>query len=126
MANFEISCDEVTVSNWSRSSNKLTMSFDADEDDILEEVSDSEITYYAATKLLSEVIDSADAADVLNEFSWSDVKDHFQEDIISEACAYEDQILEEIGWYKIKEHFQDEIDALASEIAQDLVDRGVE
>jgi hypothetical protein len=127
MSNIEITCDEVTISKSPIVRDEVTVLLcGIRDDDILNEFKKDDIASYASDNCLSEVIDYSDDSEVLSEFSWDDVKAHFITEIIDELAGLEDTVLEEIGWSVVKEHFADNIDALATEIAHDMVERGVE
>lgn len=127
MSNIEINCDEATIGRATLRKDEVCVYLNGiDEDEVLDQIGASDVAYWAANHCLKEVIENAESDDVMGEFIWDEVKDYFNVDILDELSGFEDSVLEEIGWAKVREHFADEIDAIASEIAQDLVERGVE
>lgn len=127
MANIELNCDEATIGRSTFRKDEVCVCLNGvDEDEVLDQIGSSDVAHWAANHCLNEVIENAESDDVMGEFSWDEVKAHFNVDILDELSGFEDSVLEEIGWAKVREHFSDEIDAIASDIAQDLVERGVE
>lgn len=129
MSNISVICDDVYVSKSKtrHREDEMEVSLEGvDESEVLGVLGDSEISQYASDNCLSDVIEHADVSEVLDLIDYDDVKKHFMNDIIDELSGLEDEVLEAIGWPTVRDHYNDVIDAEASDIAQDLVERGVE
>lgn len=112
---FDVDAQQVEIS--AKTSMYISLSFSADEDDILDNFEQEYLMDYIDKDSFLYRLNEEDLIDYI---SWECVKDYFKDEITEELSFVQHEVLDKIGWENVRDYFKDYIDGEISEAIANL------